>query len=129
VTRFVADFDADHTETAFAEGAGLGALNFDCDRCGLAGLEVPELSNAEIAVAPRDVEEEVADGADAGFGRCFSGLRTDAFQCAQALLEDARAGPVDRGIEQIASLQLAGAGEGARYWAARSHHQLGCPPS
>jgi hypothetical protein len=129
VARFVAYFDADHAEAAFAEGARLGALDFYCDGGRLAGLEISQLPYSEIAVAPGDVEEEVAYGADAGFGGGFGGFRADASQRPQPLLQHARARPVDGGVQQGGAVELAGAGEGAGYWAARSHHQLGCPPS
>jgi hypothetical protein len=121
VAALVADFDADHAQAAFAERAGLGALDFDRDSCGLAGLEISELSDPQVAVAARDVEEEIADGADAGCGCRFGGFRADAFEGPQALVESARAGPVDGGVEELGARQLAGAGEGERYWAARSH--------
>jgi hypothetical protein len=101
VAGFVADFDADHAEAAFAEGAGLRALDFDRDRGGLSRLEIPELADAQIAVTPRDVEEEVTDGANASFRCGFSGLGTDALQCAQSLVEDARPRPVDGGVEKL----------------------------
>jgi hypothetical protein len=99
--RFVADFDADHAEAAFAEGAGLGALDLDRDRGGLPRLEIPELPNAQVAVAPWYVEEEVPNGADARFRGGFGGFRADAFQRAQSLVEDAGAGPVDGGVEEL----------------------------
>jgi hypothetical protein len=80
VAGFVADFDADHAEAAFAERAGLGALDFDRDRGRLSRAEVPQLADAQIAVTPRDVEEEVADRSDTGFSCCFSGFRADALE-------------------------------------------------
>jgi hypothetical protein len=121
VSGFIADFDADHAKAAFAEGAGLRAEYLYRDSCGLSGLKVTQLADTQIAVPPRDVEEQVADGADARFRGCFSSFGPHALQRAQALVEDAGAGPVDGGVEQVAPLELEGAGEGARYWAARSH--------
>src|SRR3954454_17195259 len=125
VARVISDFDADHLEATFAEGARLGPLNFDRDGGGLPGLEISELADAQIAVTARNVEEQVPDGADACPGGGFGGFRADALEGAETLVEDAGAGPVDGGVEELGARQLAGAGEGARYWAARSHHQLG----
>jgi hypothetical protein len=48
-------------------------------------LEIAQLADAEIAVAPGDVEEQVPDGADAGFGCGLGGLGAYAVQRAQAL--------------------------------------------
>jgi len=104
VAGFVAYFDADHAEAAFAEGAGLGALDLYLDSCGLSRLEITQLPDPQIAVASRNVEEEVADGADAGFGCRFGRFRTDPFQGTEALLQDARAWPVNGGVEQVAAL-------------------------
>ncbi len=80
----VADFDADHAQAAFAERAGLGSLDLDLDGRRLAGLEVAQLADAQVAVATGDVEEEVADGAEARLGGGFGGFRADALEGAEA---------------------------------------------
>ena len=81
-------------------------------------------------MSSRNMEKEVADGADAGFGGRLGGLRADAFEGAQPLLEDAGARPVDGGVRagRRGSARAAPAKD-AHYWAASSHHQLGWPPS
>jgi hypothetical protein len=78
-------------------------------------LEVAELPDPQIPVASGDVEEEVGDGAEAGCGGGFGGLGADAFEGAEALGEDAGAGPVDGGVEELGAAQLALAGEGPHY--------------
>jgi hypothetical protein len=125
VAGFVAYFDADHAEAAAAERAGLAALDFDLDRGGFAWLDVAQLADAEVAMPAGDVEEEVADGSQARRCRGFGGLRADALEGAEADLEDAWPGPVDRRRQQLTVVELARAGEQPHYWAASSHHQLG----
>jgi hypothetical protein len=49
-------------------------------------LEVSELSDPEVSVAPWDVEEEVGDGAEAGFGCGFGSLRADALESGETLV-------------------------------------------
>jgi hypothetical protein len=80
VTALVADFDADHPQPAFAEGAGLRALHLDLDRRRLTRLDRSQLPYAQVAVAARDAVEEIADGVDTGFRGGFGELGTDAFQ-------------------------------------------------
>jgi hypothetical protein len=111
----VTDFDADHAQATFAEGPRLFALDFDLNGGGFSRGDVSQLPDPQIAVAARDVEEEVADGAQARGSCCFSGFRADAFQRAQALVEDAGTGPVDRGVEERRPIQTLGAGKGARH--------------
>jgi hypothetical protein len=125
VARFVAYFDADHAQAAAAEGAGLGAQHLYLDGRGFAWFQRSQLTDAQVTVAAGDAVEEVADGADSGRSRGLGGFRPDALQGAQANVEDARTRPVDWGVEQGSPVEVAGAGEGARYWAASSHHQLG----
>jgi hypothetical protein len=79
----------------------LFALDFDLDGGGLARADVTQLSDPQVAVAPRNVEEEVADSAEAGGGRGFGGFRADAPQRAKPLLEDAGAGPVNGSVEKL----------------------------
>jgi hypothetical protein len=81
-------------------------------------------------VAVRDVVEEVSDAADTRFGGRLGQLGADPVEGLDRGVENARAGPVNRGLAEVGAARLALAGEAAqRYWAASSHHQLGCPPS
>jgi hypothetical protein len=42
---------------------------------GLSSLEISQLTDAEVAVAAGDAVEEIADGADARFGRSLGRFR------------------------------------------------------
>src|SRR5215203_287126 len=129
VAALVAYFDAHHAQAAFAEGSGLGALDLNGDGRGFAWLEVPQLTDPQIAMAAGDPVEEVTDGLDSRLRSGFRRFRTDPLEGAEADLEDAGAGPVDGGAEQVRAGRFSDPGEGAHYWAASSHHQLGWPPS
>ncbi len=107
------------------KGRGFDPEDFDQDRAGLAVFEIAQGLDSSIAVAMREAVEDVADGVDAGFGRGGGELGADAGEASDRDLEDAGAGPVDGGAEEVGAAQLADAGEGAHYWAASSHHQLG----
>jgi hypothetical protein len=128
----VPDFDAGEGKAAFAEGAWPTAENLDENGPLLAWLDVCEQADRAVAVAMREAPEDVADGMDARFGGCSRQLRADALKGLDGYVESAWTRPVERGPEQVGATQLAGAREGAHgrsYWAASSHHQLGCPPS
>ena len=123
---FVAHFDPEDRQTPFAEGARLGAEDLDQDRGRFAGFKRRQLPHLAVAVAVRDAVEEVADGADPGFRGRLGQFRADPVEDLNRRVEDAGAGPVDRGVAKVGAARLALAGERAqRYWAASSHHQLG----
>jgi hypothetical protein len=121
----VADFDAGDGHTAFAERARLTAENFNQNGAGLTLFECRQRLDLAVAVAVGEAEEDVGDGAEAGFGRRGGELGTDSVEGLDRGSEDAGAGPVDGGVAELGAAELAGAGEGAHYWAASSHHQLG----
>ena len=66
-------------QAAFAEGARLGCPGPRPGRLPVSpGSRSAELADRAVAVAVREAEEEVADGADAGFGRRLGEFRADA---------------------------------------------------
>ena len=110
--RLVADFDRGDREAAAPERARRIAEDLDLDRRLGAGLELGNRSDGAVAVAVGEAQKEVADGRDPGLARRVGKFRPDPPQRTQRDLEDARPGPVDRGLAELGRGQLRVAGEG-----------------
>jgi len=120
----VAHFDREDRETAAPEVARRSD-HFDKNGRLFFGLESRHRDDRPVSVAVGKSQQKIADGPDARLRRGLSELGPDPLQNLQGGIERTRSRPMNGSVEQLRPGQLRGAGEGAGYWAASSHHQLG----